>query len=76
LLTGPGTTAIGVKGRDVVVLAIEKKAAQKLQDERTLQKIVKIDAHLGIVFAGLTADARVLLGKVRRRRDRVSVFSR
>jgi 20S proteasome subunit alpha 4 len=30
-----------------------------------LQKIVKIDSHLGIVFAGLTADARVLISKVR-----------
>merc|ERR1711991_1282561 len=58
-----GTTAIGVKGKNVVVLAIEKKTAQKLQDERTLQKIVKIDEHLGIVFAGLTADARVLISK-------------
>merc|ERR1711991_1210312 len=38
-----GTTAIGGKGKNVVVLAIEKKTAQKLQDDRTLQKIVTLD---------------------------------
>ncbi len=47
-----------------MVLGIEKKTAAKLQDERTLQKIVKIDSNMGIVFAGLSADARVLLNKV------------
>ena len=46
-----------------MALAIEKKTAQKLQDERTLQKMVALDAHLGLVFAGLTADARVLIAK-------------
>ena len=45
------------------MLAIEKKTAQKLQDERTLQKMVRLDAHIGLVFAGLTADARVLINK-------------
>jgi 20S proteasome subunit alpha 4 len=39
-----------------------------------LQKIVKIDSHLGIVFAGLTADARVLISKVRFFVDLTSLF--
>jgi 20S proteasome subunit alpha 4 len=58
-----GTTAVGIKGTNTLVLAIEKKAAQKLQEDRTLQKIVTIDAHIALSFAGLTADARVLISK-------------
>lgn len=58
-----GTTVVGVKGSDSLVLAIERKTALKLQDERTLQKIVRIDHHLALAFAGLTADARVLINK-------------
>ena len=30
-----------------------------------MQKIVKLDEHIWTAFAGLTADARVLLGKAR-----------
>ncbi len=57
------TSARAATGANTLVLAIEKKAAQKLQEDRTLQKIVKIDAHIALSFAGLTADARVLISK-------------
>lgn len=50
---------------DAVVLAVEKKAVPKLQDPRTIKKIVQLDEHLWAGFAGLTADARILLGKAR-----------
>merc|ERR1712214_24945 len=60
-----GSTAVGVRGKNVVVLGVEKKAVAKLQDERTVQKICVLDNHVMMAFAGLTADARIIIKKAR-----------
>ncbi len=61
-----GTCAVGVKGTDVVVLGCEKRSAMKLQDTRiTPSKIGLIDTHVCLAFAGLNADARILVDKAR-----------
>jgi len=58
-----GCTAIGVLGKDCVVLGVEKKSIAMLQEERTVRKICPLDSHIVMAFAGLTADARVIINR-------------
>lgn len=52
-----GSATVGVKSKTHVVLVALKRASSELSAHQ--KKIVKIDDHLGISLAGLTADARI-----------------
>ena len=60
-----GSATIALTGNDCIVMAVEKNTVAKLQDPRTIRKIQRVDEHLMITFAGLQADARILIDKVR-----------
>ena len=60
-----GSTVVGIRGKDSVIIGVEKGVTAMLQDPRTKQKICKIDSHVSLAFAGLTADARILVNKAR-----------
>merc|ERR1712110_287059 len=60
-----GSTAVAVRGKNCVILGVERKAVQQLQEPRTVRKICALDSHVYLAFAGLTADARQLIDQGR-----------
>lgn len=56
-----GYTTIGLVCKDGAIIIAERRKTSPLIDEYTLEKIVKIDEHIGLAFAGLGPDARVLM---------------
>jgi len=53
-----GSACVGLRSKTHAVLATLKRAPSELASSQ--KKIYKIDDHIGIAIAGLTADARVL----------------
>jgi len=60
-----GSTAIGVRTDEGVVLAVEKRLNSPLVEPSSIEKILEIDSHLGCAMSGLTADARTLIDHAR-----------
>jgi 20S proteasome subunit alpha 5 len=60
-----GSTAIGIRARDGVVLAVEKRLTSPLIVPSSVEKIFELDSHIGCAVSGLTADARMLVEHAR-----------
>jgi len=60
-----GTTAMGIKAQDGVVLIVDKRISTDLLEPRSIEKIFSLDDHIGSATSGLVADARVLIDKAR-----------
>jgi proteasome alpha subunit len=59
-----GATSIGILVNEGVVLVAEKRV-EPLHEPDTIEKISKIDDHLGVATSGLMADARMLVQEAR-----------
>ncbi len=60
-----GSTSLGIKCKDGVVLAVDKRFVNKLVDPSSIEKISKIDDHVGCAMSGIVSDGRVLVDKLR-----------
>ncbi|KAG9099793.1 hypothetical protein FS749_000378 [Ceratobasidium sp. UAMH 11750] len=58
-------TAIGLKVKDGVVLAVEKWVHSKLLIPEANRRIATIDRHIGLATSGLLADGRALANRAR-----------
>jgi len=58
-------TAIGLRVNDGVVLAVEKLIHSKLLVPRSNRRIQTVDTHIGVATAGLLADSRHIINRVR-----------
>lgn len=59
-----GATSVGLTFNGGVILATVKQS-MKLGVPETLEKLFKVDEHVGVVAAGLLADARVIVDQLR-----------
>jgi hypothetical protein len=61
-----GTTTIGLKYKDGVVLIVDKRVSSRLIEPKSIEKIYNIDKFIGCATSGLVADARVLVDEARK----------
>ena len=60
-----GTTAIGIKVKDGIVLLVDKRINSRLLESHSVEKIFRIDEHIGVASSGLVGDARSLIDRAR-----------
>ncbi|KAA0002989.1 MAG: archaeal proteasome endopeptidase complex subunit alpha, partial [Thermoplasmata archaeon] len=60
-----GTTTVGIKFVDGVALIVDKRITSRLIEPVSIEKIFRIDDHIGCATSGLVADARVLVDRAR-----------
>ena len=63
---GNGETCLGIRAKNGVVIACEKKLASVLIDETSIHKIDKIAPYLGVTYAGIGPDFNAVLLKARK----------
>ncbi len=56
-----GTPAIGVRYKTGVILVVDKRILEKLIIPSSVEKIMRIDEHIGAAISGLVSDGRILV---------------
>ena len=60
-----GTTTVGLKFKNGVALIVDKRITSRLIEPASIEKIFRIDEHIGCATSGLVADARALVERAR-----------
>ena len=60
-----GWTSLGLRTRDFIILAAEKRKVVTLLDLSSMEKLYRIDDHIGVTFAGIGGDGRILIDYAR-----------
>lgn len=61
-----GSTTIGLKYKNGVILIVDKRVMSKLIEPKSIEKIYNIDTYIGCATSGLVADARILVDEARK----------
>eukprot|EP00923_Selenidium_pygospionis_P027361 GHVN01049203.1.p3 GENE.GHVN01049203.1~~GHVN01049203.1.p3 ORF type:complete len:245 (+),score=45.31 GHVN01049203.1:1722-2456(+) len=61
-----GAAVVGMRGKNFILLGVEKKELQFLQKREMIRKIANIGENMWMGFSGLSADARVLVDMARK----------
>ena len=61
-----GAPSVGIRTADGVVLAAQSRAGSSLMESESIEKLHKLDDHVGAASAGHVADARQLIDFARR----------
>ncbi|QLG26924.1 archaeal proteasome endopeptidase complex subunit alpha [Halorarum halophilum] len=61
-----GAPSVGVRTADGIVLAAQARASSTLMESESIEKLHKLDDHVGTASAGHVADARQLIDYARR----------
>ncbi|CAI8041243.1 Proteasome subunit alpha type-5, partial [Geodia barretti] len=60
-----GSTAVGIRTAEGVLLAVEKRVTSSLMEPSSIEKILEIDSHIGCAMSGLIADSRTMVDRAR-----------
>ncbi len=60
-----GSTAIGIVCKDGVLLVTDRRVADKLIVAESVEKLFKVDDHIGAAVSGFISDGRVLIERAR-----------
>ena len=60
-----GLTSVGVRGKDTVVVATQKKVQDRLIDDKSVTHIFPVAKHIGVCMTGLIGDAKAAVQRAR-----------
>ena len=63
---GNGETCLGIRAKNGVVIACEKKLSSPLIDPDSIHKVERISEYMGMTYAGIGPDFGAVLAKARK----------